>query len=66
MIDSVWPEGVQMHGGKMLWEGKVCVPEDKVFEVIREHHDFLGHIGVHRLVHEVGRRFSFPSIREGV
>ena len=55
-----WPEGVRLHGERMLWDGKVCVPEDRVLEVLKAQHEFTGHIGIHKLVKEANRRYAFP------
>ena len=40
-----WPQGIQIHGGKMVWDGRVCVPESRVDEVIQTYHEFMGHAG---------------------
>lgn len=55
-----WPEGVRLFGEKLLWEGRICVPEDKVMEVLKSHHECTGHIGVQKMVKEVDRRYAFP------
>ena len=40
------------------------MPEGKVHEVMCEHHEVMGHVGVQRLVKELDRRFVFPpSVR---
>ena len=49
-----------MCPGRMIWDGRVCVPENKVQSVLREYHEFMGHPGVQRVVKEVGRKFAFP------
>ena len=53
-------KGLALHHGEMWWEGKVCVPESRVHEVIKEYHDFMGHVGIKKVVREVDRRFAFP------
>ena len=57
---GTWPEGLRVHNGKMVWEGRTCVPETKVDEVLREYHEFMGHAGIQKVVHEVSRRYTFP------
>ena len=56
-----WPTEVRLQGEKMLWQGRICVPESKVEELLREFHSFMGHPGVHRLVKEVDRRYVLPE-----
>ena len=58
---GVWPEGVRLQGGHMLFEGRICVPENRSMEVIAEFHETLGHIGVNKSVKELNRRFYFPD-----
>ena len=55
-----WPVGVRLHGDKMVLDGRICVPELKASEVVREHHDFLGHVGVQKTFKELERRYVFP------
>ena len=55
-----WPESVRLTPGRMIWDGKVCVPGSKVEEVLREYHNFMGHVGIQKVVKEVSRRFAFP------
>ena len=30
-----WPEGVRLCPGRMIWDGRVCVPETKVQPVLK-------------------------------
>ena len=55
-----WPEGIRLHSGQMIYVGRVCVPETKVHDVLKQHHEFMGHAGVKRVVEEVTRRYHFP------
>jgi hypothetical protein len=57
-----WPEGVRLHGDQMYWEGRACVPEAKVYEVIRGYHEHLAHCGVTKLTGELNRRYVFPEL----
>ena len=44
----------------MLLDERVCVPELKASEVVRENHDFLGHVGIQKTFKELDRRYVFP------
>ena len=55
-----WPKDIRLQAGRMLWDGKICIPESRVDEVIRSHHSTLGHPGVRKMVRELSRRFAFP------
>ena len=55
-----WPRGVRINGGKMIWAGRVCVPEALCRRVVAAHHREWGHVGVNRLVRELRLRFEFP------
>ena len=55
-----WPEGFKIIDGKLYRHEKLCVPEDIVTEVLRAHHEWLGHIGNDRLILEVDRRYELP------
>jgi len=57
---SEWPKGIRIHGNRMISDGKICVPEARVGDMIREHHKVAGHCGVKRLIREMGRRLIFP------
>jgi len=46
----------------MLWEGRVCVPEAKVREILKEHHVHMGHAGIQKVVKDVTRRYAFPPV----
>ena len=56
-----WPHGVQLHQGRMYFQGKLCVPELLVHRVLWEFHIASGHIGIKRMTNEVNYRFLFPS-----
>ena len=56
-----WPEDVRIFQDKMLWDGRICIPENLVEEVIREQHVYMGHIGIQRLANEVKRRYALPG-----
>ena len=52
-----WPQGYQIHHGKLYWDGKLCVPTGVCREVIKSHHVQTGHLGVKRLMQEIQRRY---------
>lgn len=56
-----WPEGVRLHLKQMLCDGRICVPEARVAQVVRDHHVSTGHVGVKRLVSDLQRRYAWPS-----
>ena len=59
-----WPAGVQIHEGRLYWQGKLCVPEGLASRTLWEFHVSSGHLGVSRMVSEVSHRFVLPdSIR---
>ena len=55
-----WPKGIQLHMGRMIWDGRVAVPTDRVKEVTRGHHNAMGHPGIAKLEREVKRRYALP------
>ena len=61
---ATWPAGVRLQGGSMIYEGKICVPENHVENLVNELHGNMGHIGVNRLVREIQKRYAIPpSVR---
>ena len=56
-----WPKGVKVFGNKMFLEEKLCVPEDFVPRVVREHHEAVGHVVGKRFLSELTRRYRFPG-----
>ena len=57
---GVWPEDMYIQQGYLIMDGKVCVPEKKMREVVRQFHEELGHLGVEKMTNELGRRYHFP------
>ena len=55
-----WPPHVRLFGDKMYFEGRLCVPENLVFNVLAAHHEAMGHLGANRLVTEAQRRYALP------
>ena len=55
-ISDCWPEGIQLHEGKMFYKGYLCVPSELTGRVVRAYHSALGHIGHRRLWQEMSRR----------
>ena len=61
-----WPRDYKVHRSKMYYQEKLCVPTGLVHEVLRIHHEWVGHVGNDRLLPEVLRRYYLPpSIRVG-
>ena len=57
---SEWPQGIRLHHGTMVWDGRICVPESRVLEVVQGHHEIMGHAGIQKVVKEVQRRYALP------
>lgn len=55
-----WPKGIKIFGDKMYRDEKLCVPENFVARVVREHHEAAGHAVGKRFVAELTRRYAFP------
>lgn len=52
-----WPQGVQLLQGKMYKQGRLCMPESKVEQVLQEFHRASGHVGNTRLEKEWHHRY---------
>ncbi len=63
-----WPMGIRLHFQQMIWEGRICIPENRVEETIGLHHRTTGHVGIKRLVNDLMRRYQwlYPSIIQGL
>ena len=59
--DGEWPANYQLREGRMFLEGKLCVPESLVADVLASLHENAGHLGAERLVIEAKRRLQFPK-----
>ena len=57
----MWPQGVQLHRGRMYQEGRLCVPEGVALKVLWEFHSAAGHVGNTRMLKEVHLRFVIPD-----
>ena len=55
-----WPRGYKLFRGKLYFQEKLCVPEEKIQAVLTAHHNWVGHFGVDRLFLEVDRRYQLP------
>ena len=55
-----WPDGIRISAGRMISDGLIAVPENKVAQVVKELHQTLNHVGVHKLIKEMTRRYSIP------
>ena len=53
----MWPQGVQLHRGRMYQEGRLCVPEGVALKVLWEFHSAAVHVGNTRMLKEVHLRF---------
>jgi len=55
-----WPREYQVYNGKMYYQERLCIPTGLVYEVLRIHHEWVGHVGNDRLLPEVLRRYCIP------
>jgi transposase InsO family protein len=60
---ATWPLGVRLHLQQMIWEGRMCIPENRVEETIGLHHRTTGNVGIKRLVNDLMRRYQWPDPR---
>ena len=56
-----WPKGFQLRGNRMLFEGRICVPEARVWETMVAFHMASEHVGVERSVQAMKIHFIFPT-----
>ena len=56
-----WPKGIKIYGSQMFLEERLCVPEEFVARVVREHHEAALHVHGKRLMTELQRRYVFPA-----
>ena len=56
-----WPKHIRLIGDKLYLDGKLCLPESLVLNVLAAHHEFMGHLGSARLVAEAQRRYALPA-----
>ena len=52
-----WPQGVQVHDGRMYLHGKLAIPTELQKSLVREHHSFGGHVGFERLWKHMDGRY---------
>jgi hypothetical protein len=57
---ATWPVGVQLHQGRMYFQGKLCVPEPLAQRLLWEFHSSAGHLGISKMSKEIQYRFIFP------
>ena len=56
-----WPQGCKIFRKKMLFEEQLCVPTDRVVELIDAHHRWNAHQAPKRLLPELLRHYKFPE-----
>ena len=60
----MWPEAVQLHEDKLIYDGKLCIPILLTGRVLPAHHAAIGHVGAKRLWREAQRWYLWvPSAR---
>ena len=60
--DQQWPAGYTIRQGKMYFGEKLCVPEDLILEIVRNHHFLDGHISSAKLAKALPVKYAFPVI----
>ena len=58
--DADWPQDYKVFRGKLYCRERLCVPENLVPQIVKEHHDWVGHVGNDRLEADLLRRYGFP------
>ena len=56
-----WPKGFQVREGRMYLHGKLCIPTSLQAPWIREHHEFLGHVGPERLWYNLEEKVQWAD-----
>ena len=54
------PAGFKNLKGKLYYGEKLCVPEAEIWRLVREHHEWNGHVNNTKLAHDMELRFEFP------
>ena len=62
--EGPWPLRVQLHGEKMYYEDKLCIPSAALVPLIREHHRAVGHLASSRFWSELNRFYQWPNVAE--
>ncbi len=58
---AAWPLGIRLHLQQMIWEGRICITENRVEETIELHHRTTGHEGIKRLMNDLMKRYQWPD-----
>ena len=58
--DSEWPKGYKIWNKKLYHGALLCVPENRIGQVLKEHHEWNGHLAGSRLALDLSLRFEFP------
>ena len=61
-VVAEWPEVYQVQKGKLIFDGKICVPTPLQEKFIYDHHEFLGHVKFPRLWEHMALRYLFGNI----
>ena len=57
---QVWPEGYKLLSGKVYHWERLCVPESRVWALVKEHHEWNAHVSAQRLKPDIELRFELP------
>jgi len=56
-----WPHGFKVFKGRLYYQERLCVPLGFQDHVIRENHEFLGHVGPERVWHHLVLRYQWAD-----
>ena len=56
-----WPAGIEIFGGRMYFESRLCIPTSYAAHVVRQHHADCGHPGPKRLWRDLHRRYAWAD-----
>ena len=62
--NSAWPVGYQLSNGRLICDGKWCVPTELMGKIMRAHHGEVGHAVGEKLWKEICRHFIFSDEKQ--
>lgn len=59
--EGAWPQGYRVANGRLLHNGLWCIPTGREGQVLRAHHEAIGHQSAERLWKEASRHYTFAD-----
>ena len=59
--DGPWPAEFQVFNDRLYYKDKLCVPTSLLDSLIRDHHEFLGHVGGFKLWKHMENRYFWAD-----